>query len=101
MGVCEFIGACELFADSDCLTDTVRRLPLDGIRFAFPIGERRFLACLAVVAFTVANDENCFFVAADALENIGDVGKSVGVEGDCCNRRFDAARIEWSDVGAG
>ena len=96
MRVCEFIGACELFADSDSLAYAVRRLPLDGIRFGFPIGERRFLACLGIVAFSVANDEDRFFVAADALENIGDVGKPDGVEGDCCDRSLDAVRVSRS-----
>ena len=86
--------AYELLTDGDGLADAVRRLTVDGVRFAFPIGERRFLAGLTVVAFAVANDENGLFVAADALEGVGDVGESNGIDGDVGDRSFNSSRVE-------
>jgi len=42
----------------------------------------------------MADDEHCLFVAADAFECVGNVGKSVGVKGNVDNRSFNATRIE-------
>jgi len=91
----EFFGADKLLTHGASLPYAVSGFAIDGIRFVFPVGEGCFAAGLGVIAFAVADDEHCLFVATDALEYVGDVGKADGIEGDCGNRRFDASRVSF------
>ena len=76
----EFVCADELLTDGNGLSYPISWLSADGIRlFVFPVGERCFFTRLTVVAFAVADDENGFFVAADALEHVCNVCKADGV----------------------
>jgi len=77
--VCKFISADELFANGYGLANAIGWLSVDGVRLVFPVGERCFFTRLTVVAFAVADDENGFFVAADALEHVCNVCKADGV----------------------
>ena len=77
MRVCKFVCANEFFADGNGLAYAISWLPCDGIgRFIFPIGEWRIFCMVSVATFTVADHENSLFVAANALEHIGEVGKA-------------------------
>ena len=87
--------ADKLLSDSAGLPDSVCWLPSDGIRFAFIIGEGNFFTGLAIFAFSMADDEYGFFVATNAFEHVGDIGKADGVDCDCSDGSFNAIRVEW------